>query len=752
MASEIIVSINVKSGKAEVSLKKAKVSVDGLAKAQEKLAAAEHKSAKAIALVNLKTKEQIQANNQAAAATLKNVNKGSGQFRTQVGLNNAILTEAGRAASDLRFGFNGVANNVGQIASLFGSLINTSDNVGTSLKNLAKSLVGTGGVMIAIQLLIAYGDQVINFFRGISESAAKAEKAMKKLEGTIQSQRRELLGYIGVLEDSNITEEVRINALEELNIVSEETIQGYKDGKVSLEDLTASVETYIKQQRLRGELDAILSSNGVLFEEREKIRSVLSQMQVAKEAKNFKEIKRLYKENTSFLEAAGINVSAAFWGNISNIDFVAAFKTNSAKTIKEYNVAVKRILEIEKQLTSDKKDTGGGSGSTRIRVFKEKLLQLEKLEQRYREKSIDKDLQTNQEKIGQFQQNEFAKLDILEENFITRESLRLKNYIESVKTLKVSNKKKAELIADAEAKFTNEIKIAGEDRLKVEEQILLNSQLMRTKQIRKSADIARKEQEKAEILDRKTRRRSGETQILDLSTLEEAKSQTVLEKILGINRTEVRVLRDTLELKKGFADEEIARINRLLDNSEISQLRRSELESELSTQQGVQTGLRVQIIDLEAKARDELVDSVAKGLSAIGRLMKKGTQAQKSVSIASTLISTYASAAKAYESQLTATPDSPVRAVIAAAAAVAQGLARVASIRAVNPSGENKGASSSVNVSAPAFNVVGASATNQLAQTVAGQVNTPLRAYVVGSDVQNQLSLDRQIAVNGSIG
>ena len=752
MASEIIVSINVKSGKAEVSLKKAKVSVDGLAKAQEKLAAAEHESAKAIALVNLKTKEQIQANNQNAAATLKNVNKGSGQFRTQVGLNNAILTEAGRAASDLRFGFNGVANNVGQIASLFGSLINTSDNVGTSLKNLAKSLVGTGGVMIAIQLLIAYGDQVINFFRGISESAAKAEKAMKKLEGTIQSQRRELLGYIGVLEDSNITEEVRINALEELNIVSEETIQGYKDGKVSLEDLTASVETYIKQQRLRGELDAILSSNGVLFEEREKIRSVLSQMQVAKEAKNFKEIKRLYKENTSFLEAAGINVSAAFWGNISNIDFVAAFKTNSAKTIKEYNVAVKRILEIEKQLTSDKKDTGGGSGSTRIRVFKEKLLQLEKLEQRYREKSIDKDLQTNQEKIGQFQQNEFAKLDILEENFITRESLRLKNYIESVKTLKVSNKKKAELIADAEAKFTNEIKIAGEDRLKVEEQILLNSQLMRTKQIRKSADIARKEQEKAEILDRKTRRRSGETQILDLSTLEEAKSQTVLEKILGINRTEVRVLRDTLELKKGFADEEIARINRLLDNSEISQLRRSELESELSTQQGVQTGLRVQIIDLEAKARDELVDSVAKGLSAIGRLMKKGTQAQKSVSIASTLISTYASAAKAYESQLTATPDSPVRAVIAAAAAVAQGLARVASIRAVNPSGENKGASSSVNVSAPAFNVVGASATNQLAQTVAGQVNTPLRAYVVGSDVQNQLSLDRQIAVNGSIG
>ena len=48
MASEIIVSINVQSGKADVSLKKAKVSVDKLAAAEKRLADAFTDTAKDI--------------------------------------------------------------------------------------------------------------------------------------------------------------------------------------------------------------------------------------------------------------------------------------------------------------------------------------------------------------------------------------------------------------------------------------------------------------------------------------------------------------------------------------------------------------------------------------------------------------------------------------------------------------------------------------------------------------------------------
>jgi hypothetical protein len=53
---------------------------------------------------------------------------------------------------------------------------------------------------------------------------------------------------------------------------------------------------------------------------------------------------------------------------------------------------------------------------------------------------------------------------------------------------------------------------------------------------------------------------------------------------------------------------------------------------------------------------------------------------------------------------------------------------------------------------APAFNVVGASPTNQLAQTIGNQQQQPIKAYVVANDVTTQQSLDRNIVSSASIG
>ena len=53
---------------------------------------------------------------------------------------------------------------------------------------------------------------------------------------------------------------------------------------------------------------------------------------------------------------------------------------------------------------------------------------------------------------------------------------------------------------------------------------------------------------------------------------------------------------------------------------------------------------------------------------------------------------------------------------------------------------------------APAFNVVGASSTNQLAQTIGNQQQQPIKAYVVANDVTTQQGLDRNIVQAASIG
>ena len=54
--------------------------------------------------------------------------------------------------------------------------------------------------------------------------------------------------------------------------------------------------------------------------------------------------------------------------------------------------------------------------------------------------------------------------------------------------------------------------------------------------------------------------------------------------------------------------------------------------------------------------------------------------------------------------------------------------------------------------SPPAFNVVGASETNQLAQSIGQDEKQPIKAFVVSNDVSDAQSLDRNIIESASIG
>jgi hypothetical protein len=52
----------------------------------------------------------------------------------------------------------------------------------------------------------------------------------------------------------------------------------------------------------------------------------------------------------------------------------------------------------------------------------------------------------------------------------------------------------------------------------------------------------------------------------------------------------------------------------------------------------------------------------------------------------------------------------------------------------------------------PAFNIVGANPQNQLAETLSGESQTPIKAYVTAGDVTTAQSLERNIIENASIG
>jgi hypothetical protein len=102
---------------------------------------------------------------------------------------------------------------------------------------------------------------------------------------------------------------------------------------------------------------------------------------------------------------------------------------------------------------------------------------------------------------------------------------------------------------------------------------------------------------------------------------------------------------------------------------------------------------------------------------------------------------------------LSALPDTGiVSKTLLTAAAVARGGLSIATILAQKLSGGGSMGTGSAGAAAPqaSFNVVGSSSNNQLAATIAAQQQQPVKAYVVGSDVTTQQSLDRNIQKNAT--
>jgi hypothetical protein len=140
---------------------------------------------------------------------------------------------------------------------------------------------------------------------------------------------------------------------------------------------------------------------------------------------------------------------------------------------------------------------------------------------------------------------------------------------------------------------------------------------------------------------------------------------------------------------------------------------------------------------------------------------KKRFKVEKALRISMAVMDTYSSALRAYASQLIpGDPTSIVRAEIARGVTVAMGLANVASIAmqkfvtSASSSSPGLGASGvgGGGVLAPDFNIVGQSASNQIAAAVQGQFQQPIKAYVVSKDVSTAQEMDRNIIGSATLG
>jgi len=170
-------------------------------------------------------------------------------------------------------------------------------------------------------------------------------------------------------------------------------------------------------------------------------------------------------------------------------------------------------------------------------------------------------------------------------------------------------------------------------------------------------------------------------------------------------------------------------------------------------------------IDRRAETNAAITQITAQGLDAISALseafageseeqQRRAFQVQKALSAANTVVSTIEAAQNAYATA----QKSPITAAFPAYPAVQAGLATAFGIAKLKQIQNSKFESPDVPTETsaptggsftPSFNVVGASGTNQIAQSLRQQ--GPVRAYVVGSDVSSQQEIDRKRVKNATL-
>ncbi len=162
--------------------------------------------------------------------------------------------------------------------------------------------------------------------------------------------------------------------------------------------------------------------------------------------------------------------------------------------------------------------------------------------------------------------------------------------------------------------------------------------------------------------------------------------------------------------------------------------------------------------------QNSTLDTVSAGVGLLKSLGEKSKAVQKATliaenaaGIAKTVINTVAANAKSVAaSPLTAGQPWVTLNTVSAGIGIASSIAATAKGLSALGGGGNAGGGSSLPSggsapSAPSFNLVQGTGTNQIAQGLANQTR-PLKAYVVGSDVTNQQQLDRNIVQGATLG
>jgi hypothetical protein len=237
-----------------------------------------------------------------------------------------------------------------------------------------------------------------------------------------------------------------------------------------------------------------------------------------------------------------------------------------------------------------------------------------------------------------------------------------------------------------------------------------------------------------------------------MATAQKTDADKIREEKLAQIKTDLENDDISFEAKKQLI---LDRENLLLQNQKLTESQKTQIHKE-------SVDAQMKIDDLQLQAKKNQLAGIGDALAQASAMAGESTAVGKTLAVASATISTYSSAQKAYESAFLPVPTtaSPILGNIFRGVAIASGLMNIKKILSVKtPSGGGGGIAmpSATSISTPtainpAINVVGASSTNAIADTIARQGQQPIKTYVVANDVTTQQALSRSIVESASIG
>ncbi len=724
---KILISININD-------KQAKKGADGVAKSLSKVERAQAElnfelsaAGKEYAKLKAATNDQRLANNLAAKSAV-NMAKGIKQGRAQSGLNNAILLETGRLASDASFGFTAIANNLSQVVTLFSSFAKTNGGVIASIKELGKSLLGTGGLLIGIQLLISFGPKLVKLLENTSAKAVDLKRAFKDAGNEVQETAGRFQTYIARLQDANTSQKEQEKVVKLLNKKFPDYIKQINEAGVSIENIKDSTDDATKQNLLYEEsirriARSKAAQKAIEEEAAAEIQSTLNVERILRKTYNMTleeatEATKVYNEelkNGETIMAGGLGSTTMTNSAINRQSENIKVLVNNLKVETDQRKKNIQILEdyiiLGDEETKKRKD--------RNRIFKEADLdfekeilssqqRIEKLEARHEKDLIAIKINAMGEKAA-LKQSEFEQ----------DQSRRLRDFLQSEATLTQKQL--------AEERYNNSIAKSKESLYKY--LIQLDGEYNAT--------------------------------ISDLEERRELEDLSAFGKALQIFNTERLKFQE--QFLKSYTDSEIDRVevakqlendrfnNEMLNLKAIREQRIAdgetifEIDQKIANATVANSEASIALAQAERDAKIGIANQVGEAIVAVAG---EGSTVGKAASVAMAIMNTR----EAFTAALGAKPYSAFN-IAQAAAVLAMGFKQVKEIMAVKIPGKDP-ASSGVGtvIEAPDFNVVGASQTSQLAQTVAGEQAKPVRAFVVGKDISTQQEMDRNITNTASFG